>query len=322
MSNTENASTTIKEWWNSLQRYAGDMPARGTVAGSIIVLERLKEHYVLELDHFRTLGKSQIRGVSGRAVQQITERYGESRPFLSEGGRTNRGLAGDISALLDSLRPLGLERLSSTKRIEILSEFQEFLVEKIREYFDRERLKITYDPTRTTWDAIHSLLREAQDNGKGGPVSEYLVGAKLALRFPDIEIENKSFSTADAPTARPGDFFIGDTAFHVTVHPMPGHFQRCQENIRQGMKVFLLVPNEVLAAARQIAALTAPGQISVESIESFVSQNLEELSVFSKNRIVMGIAKLLEIYNHRVDAVENDKSLLVEIPHNLQERTS
>jgi hypothetical protein len=298
------------------------MPARGSVAGSLVVLEGLKENYVLELDQFRTSGKSQIRGVSGSAVQQITERYGETRSFLSEGGRTNRGLAAAISALLDTLRPLGLEGLSSAQRTKILSELQRFLVDKIREYFSRERLKIAYDPTRTTWDAIHSILREAQDNGKGGPVAEYLVGAKLALRFPDVEVENKSFSTADALTARPGDFFIGDTAFHVTVHPTPGHFQRCQANIRQGMKVYLLVPDGVLAAARQIAILTAPGQISVESIESFVSQNLDEISVFSKNEMVTGIAQLLEIYNHRVDAVENDKSLLIEIPHNLQESNS
>jgi hypothetical protein len=149
-----------------------------------------------------------------------------------------------------------------------------------------------------------------------------LVGTKLAIRFPEINIENKSFSTADAPSARAGGFFIGDTAFHVTVHPTPGHYQRCQQNIHQGMKVYLLVPDDILAGARQNAQLTAAGQISVESIESFVSQNLDELSVFSKNRMTGGFTRLLQTYNQRVDAVENDKSLLIEIPHNLQEENT
>lgn len=317
MANPHISSNIMDDWWNSLQRYAGGMPARGSVAGSLVVLEKLKGDYILNLDHFRTSGKSQIAGVSGSAVQQIIQRYGETRPFLSEGGRTNRGLAGDISSLLETLRPLHLERLSENDRMLALSEFQGFLVGKVRDYFNQERIKVSYDPTKTTWDAVHSLLVEAQENGKGGPVAEYLVGAKLCLRFPEMTIENKSYSSADAPSSRPGDFFIGDTAFHVTVHPMPGHFQRCLENIRQGMKVYLLVPDNVLAAARQIAVLTAPSQISVESIESFVSQNLDEISAFSKNDVVNGFAQLLEIYNQRVDNIDNDKSLLIEIPHNL-----
>jgi hypothetical protein len=134
------------------------MPARGSVAGSLIVLERLKDNYVLELDYHRTPGKSQIQGVSGRAVQQIIEQYGEMRQFLSEGGRTNRGLAGDISTLLDALRPLQLEALSAVQRAHTLSKLQGFLVNKVREYFSRERLKVIYDPTRTSWECIHTLL--------------------------------------------------------------------------------------------------------------------------------------------------------------------
>ena len=318
MDTNQDAFTSMQVWWENLPRYAGGMPARGTVAGSLIVLERLKDNYILELDYYRTTGKSQIQGVSGRAVQQIIERYGETRQFLSEGGRTNRGLAGDISALLDALRPHQLEALSSIQRAHLLSEMQKFLVNKVREYFSRERLIVTYDPTKTSWECIRALLQEARNNDKGGPVAEYLVGAKLVIRFPEIDVENKSFSTADAPSARPGDFIIGDTAFHVTVHPTPGHYQRCQQNIQQGMNVYLLVPDDMLAGARQIAQLIAPCQISVESIESFVSQNLDELSIFSKNQIMGGFSRLLQTYNQRVDAVENDKSLLLQIPHNLQ----
>jgi hypothetical protein len=43
-------------------------------------------------------------------------------------------------------------------------------------------------------------------SGKDGPVAQYLVGAKLALRFPTEKIGNESYSTADVQLNRPGDF--------------------------------------------------------------------------------------------------------------------
>jgi len=98
---------------------------------------------------------------------------------------------------------------------------------------------------------------------------------------------------------------------------MPKVFERCKENLDQGYRPYLLVSHSRLAAAREIAEMTAPGRIAVESIESFVSQNIEELSRFSKDRLARGFLSLLEMYNQRVDKTENDKSLLIEIPPNL-----
>ena len=60
-----------------------------------------------------------------------------------------------------------------------------------------------------------------------------------------------------------------------------------------------------------------PGRIAVESIESFVGQNIEELSYFTRDKLKNGFRRLLETYNDRVDAAETDKSMLVEIPRNL-----
>jgi hypothetical protein len=59
------------------------------------------------------------------------------------------------------------------------------------------------------------------------------------------------------------------------------------------------------------------GKIAVESIESFVSQNIEEISVFSKSQLTSGFRNLIKTYNERVDASEIDKSFLIEIPDNL-----
>lgn len=98
---------------------------------------------------------------------------------------------------------------------------------------------------------------------------------------------------------------------------MPALYKKCKRNIEEGYRVFILVPDRCLAGARQNAEITMPGKIAVESIESFVGQNLEELSTFSKDELIDEFRRMLEIYNLRVDAVEIDKSMLIEIPRNI-----
>ncbi len=75
-------------------------PARGTIAAALVVLDRIKQDCKLDLDSHRASGKSQIKGVSGTAVARILATFGETRPFLSEGGRTNRGGPGDMAKCL------------------------------------------------------------------------------------------------------------------------------------------------------------------------------------------------------------------------------
>ncbi len=309
----------FSEWYANLPTYrATGGPARGAIGAALVALERLKEKYDLNLDSHRTAaGKSQIIGLSGVAVARILKAHGETRPFLTEGGRTNRGAAGAVSSMLDALKRTDLQKLDSSARIKILDALQAYLIERVREYHGRQRLKIVYDPTQTARQSIHDFLALAQVEGKEGPVAQYLVGAKLQIRFPGLQVENKSYSTADEQSDRPGDFLIGDTAFHVTVSPMPGLYEKCKRNIQSGFRVYLLVPERIVVGTRQNAESAAPGKIAVESIESFVAPNIEELATFSKSELVHSFKRLMETYNERVSAVENDKSLLIEIPRNL-----
>jgi hypothetical protein len=179
------------------------------------------------------------------------------------------------------------------------------------------KISIKINPELSTWCNISNILSVARETGKEGPLAQYLVGAKLELRFPDIKIGNESYSTADDQLGRPGDFYIGDTAFHVTVAPMPALYEKCQQNLNDGMRVYLLVPDRTLNGARQNADLILPGRVAVESIESFVSQNIEELLDFSKKKLTAGLRGLLETYNKRVEACEIDKSMLIEMPKNI-----
>ena len=210
-----------------------------------------------------------------------------------------------------------LERFSLEDRNSIITGLQQILVDEIGEYHNRQRRTIVYDPAKSTRQFLDEALSVARDHGKEGPVAQYLVGAKLQLRFPDIEIRNVSFSTADVQSGEPGDFYVGDTVFHVTVAPMLPVFEKCKLNVDQGLRVYLLVTEQSLVGARQNAEGVSPGRIGVESIESFVAQNVDELSSFSFQGLQQEVRGLLVMYNQRVDAVEADKSMLIDIPQNL-----
>jgi hypothetical protein len=180
-----------------------------------------------------------------------------------------------------------------------------------------QRINFVYEVKNTTRQCVGDILAAARQTAKEGPVARYLVGAYLQLRFPDKEIENKAYSTADEQQNRPGDFFVGTTAFRVTIAPMPAVFEKCQRNAENGLRPFLLVPERLLQGARQNADLKPSIPIEVEAIESFVAQNILRLSEFSSDLLPARFRRLLEIYNERVNAVEIDKSMLIEIPSNL-----
>ncbi|MBI4832649.1 MAG: DUF4928 family protein, partial [Candidatus Lindowbacteria bacterium] len=112
----------FSEWYANLPTYkATGGPARGAIGAALVVLERLKEDYDLNLDYHRAAaGKSQISGLSGAAVARILKAHGETRPFLTEGGRTNRGAPGAVSGMLDALRKMELQKLDISARNKIM----------------------------------------------------------------------------------------------------------------------------------------------------------------------------------------------------------
>jgi len=306
------------EWYNSLKIVkANNGPANGSIATALVVLMRLKETYDLGFNFHVAERGAQIKGASGAAVKAILKTFGEEREFAKEGGRTNRGGPSEVKSLLQMLSSLDLASMSEEKRNRYLHSMQAFLVERVRDFHNRQKIKLVFNPTFSTWHIVHNLLLIAIDEGKAGHIAQHLIGAKLQLRFPDLSISNEAVTTADMQTARPGDFLVGHTAFHVTVAPMPAVFEKCKANISQGLKPFLLVPDNKLIGARQIAEQTSEQQIAVESIESFVSQNINEISQFNKDQLTGGFKELIALYNQRVDEVETDKSLMIELPSNL-----
>ncbi len=307
------------DWYSSLKIVkANNGPANGSIATALVVLNRLKENFDLDFSAHIAEGGMQIKGASGAAVASILNSFGEARPFAREGGRTNRGGPSEIKSLLDNLRRLSLDTKPEVERNKILESMMSFLVDRVKEYHNRQKIKLTFNPSHSTWHIIHKLLEESALLGKAGYLAQHLVGAKLELRFPEIQVTNQCASAADIQTQRPGDFLIGNTVFHVTVSPMPAVFEKCRHNISQGYSPYLLIPDKKLIGARQLAEQICGNQITVESIESFVSHNINEISFFERNNLISNLRDLILIYNRRVDKVETDKSLMIEMPKNLQ----
>lgn len=306
----------FQDWYRTRKKYSG-FPAKGTMAGALVVLERLKEDLDLDIDAHTAPGGSQIRGASGAAVKKILADFGETRQFVAEGGRTNRGLRGDIEAMLATLNQCLTKEQAPADRIEALEACQRFLVDQVREWHGRQRLEISFEPSMTTRDVVRLILAKAKERDQSGQVAQYLVGAKLALRFPELEIPNESYSTADQQLGRAGDFVVKDTAFHVTMTPMDKVYDRCKKNAERGLRAYLLVPDDHVQSARTRAKDEIPGRVAVESIESFVGQNVEEMASFSQHKLNAKFYELLVVYNQRVEAAEVDKSLMIEIPPNL-----
>lgn len=227
MTPRKKALVEFQKWYEALPRprTTGSAPAKGSIAVGLVLLERLKTAFDLNLDSHLAPGGAQIQGASGASVKGILAAFGETRPFVSEGGRTNRGTPAYAEALLKALKSSGLNTIPETERSDILVELQSVLVEKVRAFHNKERLKPVYDRARSTRQFIADLLALAEETGKRGPVAQYVVGAKLRLRFPNVEVRNESYSAADDPSGQPGDFVVADTTFHFTSALTLGHFE-------------------------------------------------------------------------------------------------
>jgi hypothetical protein len=78
------------------------------------------------------------------------------------------------------------------------------------------------------------------------------------------------------------------------------------------------VPKRIELGVENLLRNMSLSSVMVGNIETFVATNVEELSEFDSSKAAVELAQLLTIYNRRVDEVEFDKSLMVEIPQNLQ----
>lgn len=318
MPSIADAIEAVDQWYDALPIYQDNLPSKGSIAAALHVLQRLRSEFNPDIAAHVASGEAQIKGLSAKALKLVLNEFGETRILSSVGGRSNRGARKAVGSLLESIRRLQLSRLDEDTRRRILKAMQERIVSAhVPVFFSVKRVRASFNPAAPTARFIDAILKNAEANGKAGPVAEYLVGAKLACRFPGAAIRNKHFSTSDAQSDVPGDFKVGKTVFHVTITPMPELFEKIRRNLAEGHRVYLLVPRSKLAGAQQNAE-NLNVDIAVEAIESFVATNIDELCTFlNGEELKTGVRCLLDKYNQRVEAIETDKSMLIEVPPNL-----
>ncbi|MCY4092973.1 MAG: DUF4928 family protein [Caldilineaceae bacterium] len=304
-------SKVTENWWNDISVRARN---KGTVAGGLVLIENLRKELDFRIESHKATGSDQLRNAGARNVQEILSRYGEERVLSKEGGRTNRGLMKNLEPLLKLLSETGIEKLSLKERDKALESMQKFLAARAKDILNSGKISFEYTAGMTSREVVGNILGSARRRQKAGEVAEHLVGAKLALRFPEEKIRNSATSAADMQSKENGDFEMNDCVFHVSVAPNRGHYKKCLDNLANGLRVFFLVPDMKLAGTRQIAESELNGRVSVESIESFVAQNIEELSDFSSKKVAENMRRLLEEYNERLVEVETDLSLQIKIP--------
>ena len=311
---TDSYLAIVRTWWDS---FLPRSQTRGNIAGGLVILENLRSDLVLDIVGQRAARSDQLRNATPANVGNILARFNETRILSREAGRTNRGLMTNLAPLLAALSESDIAELTVEDRAAAIDAMQSFLVDRAKDVFNADWISFDYNSGASSREIISKILQVARERQKAGDVAEYLVGAKLALRFPTYDIRNSAASAADEQTDEQGDFQINDCVFHVTVAPTQGHYDKCRQNVANGLRVFMLVPDNRLLGTRQNAEQEIGDGISVESIQSFVSQNIEELSEFASGKVAQNIKLLLEKYNERVGQVESDLSLRIRIPASL-----
>lgn len=321
MADLESAAARVRRaaarWYEGKRDERGDVNTNVMCVG-VAVAELLKGCFPLTEDEVKSEKGSQVKGLGRSVVSRALASRGETREFTSEGGRTSRGSLPLALDLAEAVNGLFSDGITDEERMSAADEMQGYFVERIqRDYFDKQLLKLEIDASKPVSGIVGDILDAARGRSgqQAGTVAQHLVGAKLELRFPGLNVGRDKANAADLQTNRQGDFRLGDTVFHVTTSPMKGLATRVHANIRDGLRPVVLVPCEKVQFAVGLFDSEGIGdRVGVQSIESFVGTNVEEMGAFDSSDIREKVIRLVRCYNDRIRCCEADKSLAIEEP--------
>jgi hypothetical protein len=303
---------------DALSKFTADHGFRGKGALSVaLVVTHHAQTMGLPLDPQKlvTEGGGQVFGLGKGAVQGILKKHGIDRVLAAEGGRTSRGSLGNMREYVAFLNALHEHKSADLAAIE------KFWIEQVHAFFAGKPYKIKLDASRSLRAVVRDVIAQAEERQKTSPgvyyagaVLQHLVGAKLDCALGQGRFEHNSFSTADAPGARSGDFFLGDVAIHVTTSPGEAVIERCRDNLNDGHRAILVTVQKGLAVAEGLAGNAGLGdRIDIFEIEQFIALNLYELGKFEGEGRRVAVNDLVERYNVIVEEVETDPSLKIEL---------
>jgi hypothetical protein len=289
---------------------------KGPLSVALVVTQHAKKMGLpLDPEHLLTEGGGQVLGLGKGAVQVILKRHGVTRVLASEGGRTSRGSLNNMREYVAFLNDL------KTKGKVDLDAIEAFWIERVHEFFAGKPFKIKLDGSRSLRTVVRDVIAQAVERQKTAPgvyyagaVLQHLVGAKLDCALGEGKFEHNSFSTADAPRGRAGDFFIGDVALHVTTSPSEAVIEKCRDNLNDGYRPMLVTLQHGLTVAEGLAANVGLGdRIDIFEIEQFVALNLYELGKFGAEGRRTAVTDMVARYNEIVEEFETDPSLKIDL---------
>lgn len=287
---------------------------KGPLCVALVVTQHAKAMGLpLDPDKLLTEGRGQVLGLGKGAVQAVLKRHGITRVLAGEGGRTSRGSLKNMREYVAFLN-----KLNSKADVD-LEAIETFWIERVREFFAGKPFKIKLDAARSLRMVVRDVVAQAVDREKTAPrmyyagaVLQHLVGAKLDCALGKGSVQHNSFSTADAPGSRAGDFLIEDVAVHVTTSPGEAVIEKCRENLNDGLRPMLVTLQRGLTVAEGLAANAGlADRIDIFEVEQFVALNLYEWGRFGADGRKTAVADLVERYNEIVEEFETDPSLRI-----------
>jgi hypothetical protein len=304
-------SRALEEWLESCKGRNGTI-SRNTVAMGIVVLDHLLQACpVVKSAVLSTRGE--VAG-SRSGLPKKLAKYGipEEPTYLRE--VTTRQGHQDGQRLFELLGwGANIAAYPPKKRDQYLNDGIQTLVALAKAWLSRQALKVNFDGRLSPAAWIESILEQAKGRS-GGKVEQHLIGAKLATRHRDVEVQNHPSHAGDVQTGRPGDFIIGTTSYHVTAHPGRDVIKKCAANIRAGLHPLLLVPRVEVQRARVLAEEEGVlERFTIVAIEDFVAINIIELAVGDQAEFINTLKEIIVVYNERLEKVETDLSLKIEL---------
>ncbi len=299
-----------------LEAFAADRGFRGKgpLSVALVVTQHARDMGLpLDPDKLVTEGGGQVLGLGKSAVQGILKRHGITRVLALEGGRTSRGSLNNMREYVAFLN--GLEGRPDLDGIEA------FWIDRVQEFFAGKPFKIKLDSSRSLRTVVRDVISQAVDRQKavpgvyyGGAVLQHLVGAKLDCTLGAGKFEHNSFSAADAPAGRAGDFLIGDVVVHVTTSPGEAVIEKCRDNLNDGFRPVLVTLQHGLTVAEGLADNVGLGdRIDIFEVEQFVALNLYEWGKFGADGRKTAVTDLVNRYNEIIERFETDPSLKIEL---------
>jgi hypothetical protein len=189
-----------------------------------------------------------------------------------------------------------------------------------KEHFVAKPFRLRFDATKGFQAIIQDLLAQAKKRQQEagtmyqGAMLQHLVGAKLELALPGIQIGHNGFPVADTVSEWFGGFVINDSIIHITTSPSEAVIRKCQRNLEAGTKPIILTLAEGVTVAKVLASNAGlNGCIDIMDAEQFLAANLHELSLFKTSARLLTLEKLIRAYNRIVADNETDPSLRIEV---------